>query len=558
MCAVRRVLGRPLRDVVLGEESGCAGSDGVTQPALFAVEVALFRLVESLGCAADFVAGHSVGELVAAYVAGVLSLEDACVLVAARGRLMQALPAGGAMVAVQAAEDEVAGALRGLWVGGVDRRGERSGVGGGVGCRRRPSTSWRRRWRGRGVRSRRLVVSHAFHSPLMEPMLEEFRAVARGVDLSCAADRGGVECVGPGRCRRRRWVDPEYWVRHVREAVRFADGWRACAAGCDVVPGVRPGRRLTAMARDASARTTAALTCRFCAAVDRRSRRRVAAALAATARARRGRGLVRLLRRDRRARVDLPTYAFQRRDRFWLERSYAQDGSAVAVDGLHHRVVWRTVAAPARGRAAVRALAVPEARVLGRRRRLGRRPDGRTARRRCGTGPRRAPSQRRPGRVGAPYRRGRRRRPGRRRRLHPRPGARGERRRARRRSRDHGARPGPRRRRRLGAALDPDPGSRHRHGRRSGPGTRPGRRLGPGARRRPGTPRPLGRSRGPSRDPGPAFGRPAGHPARRRRDGHGATRGPGRGPIRRTHGAAAWFRPLPHRNRLGSRPARSW
>ncbi|WP_181849728.1 type I polyketide synthase [Streptomyces parvulus] len=382
----------PLRDIVFDTGENAARTLTETlhaQCALFAVEVALYRLLSSWGLRPDAVAGHSVGEITAAHVAGALSLADACTLVAARGRLMRNLPEDGAMVAVRLpeAEAEVAPLLEGRAheVGLAAVNGPDSVVLSGAADAVEEVVAELGRL---GARTRRLTVSHAFHSPLMEPVLAPLRAeladldaAAPGIPVMSHLTGGFLPSDGP--------VEPDHWVRHVREPVRFADGVAALAAsGVTTFLEIGPDAVLSAMGQDSAPEAEFIPTLR--------AEESETAALTRTV----GQLFVRGADLDWSAvlcvpdgaphAVDLPTYAFQRAD-YWLpsdegvrrpdDRSdtipQGGDDAALAaeialsdaesaatllplltayrrrrdedgrIDGWRHRAAWTTVAVPA-------------------------------------------------------------------------------------------------------------------------------------------------------------------------------------------------------------------
>ncbi|MES1243434.1 MAG: amino acid adenylation domain-containing protein [Acidobacteriota bacterium] len=354
-------LGLDLRELLFPEPGGEeeAGRElertAIAQPALFAVEHALACVWMEWGIQARAMLGHSVGEYVAACLAGVFTLEEGLALIAARGRLMQSLP-GGAMLGVQLPETELASLLRSPELASVSI----AAVNGPAACVASGDpgavAALGRRLDARGARHRRLHTSHAFHSAMMDPILDRFAAEVGRVRLQ-APRLPYISNLTGTWITAAEATDPSYWVRHLRSAVRFADGVRALLAE----PGqalleVGPGNALSTLARPC---------------LPAGDSRVVAASLPHPREAQPdGAVMLRALGRlwmagvrvdwqgfaahERRRRVPLPTYPFQRQ-RFWLEPKAA--APAKPVDRLErkadladwfHAPLWRQSIPPPR------------------------------------------------------------------------------------------------------------------------------------------------------------------------------------------------------------------
>lgn len=338
----RPLLGRSLLDIILGraDDPDLVDDTTYTQPALFCIEYALAQTWRAWGVTPAAVMGHSIGELTAACVAGMLSLKDAIRLVVARGRLMGSLPKGGAMAAVFAPERVVRAVIA--------QEGDKLSIAAVNGPTNIVVSGEEdalervlRSLQGKGVELQRLNVSHAFHSAQMDSILDEFEAVAGTLrfsppDITVMSNvSGGV--LGPEGLR------PDYWRRHIREAVRFSDGVSALESdGHRIFLEMGPAPILAGLSK----RCSTADDAKHIASLRRgRDDRRVmleAAAQLFTAGVQMNWAAILGARVGH---VDLPHYPFQR-TRYWIEAEGAARAAAFAGDAVGHPLLGVKAAAP--------------------------------------------------------------------------------------------------------------------------------------------------------------------------------------------------------------------
>ncbi|MFZ1155030.1 MAG: beta-ketoacyl synthase N-terminal-like domain-containing protein, partial [Solirubrobacteraceae bacterium] len=366
----------PLKEVFWAEAhsktAGLLDQTVYTQAGLFAFEVATFHLVQHFGVQPDFLVGHSIGELAAAQVAGMLSMSDACALVVARGQLMQALPSGGAMVAIQASEQEMLVSLAGL-----EQSVALAGVNGPdsvvLSGEQRAVLDLADTWERQGRKTRRLRVSHAFHSPCIDGMLEEFRQAA--AELSFAEPKIPIVSNLTGEAIAAELIcTPDYWVRQARQTVRFADcvNW-LLSRGVGLFLELGPDGVLSAMVEDClisangEGKQSPVGAAGDGQAVETGSRDELTPAAIPLLRRERGEaqsllgGIARLWTRGKtvdwdvalegsdRKRVGLPTYAFKR-ERFWLDSVWrGGDARAIGQASADHPLLTAAVALPGEG-----------------------------------------------------------------------------------------------------------------------------------------------------------------------------------------------------------------
>ncbi|MFE7745047.1 aminotransferase class I/II-fold pyridoxal phosphate-dependent enzyme [Nocardia sp. NPDC057455] len=316
-------LGRSVRELMLDEHTEIDRTD-LAQPAIFAMEYALAKSLADVGVRPAWVIGHSIGEFAAAAVAGVFDLDDACRLVVARGELMQRLPAGGAMLAVRADAADVADMLADrteIAIAAVN--GPKEIVLSGAA---RAITRIHEALAARGVGAKALTVSHAFHSPSMEPMLERFAAIAR----ECVYRTPALPLYSTVRGRlldATETMDAAYWTEHVRATVRFGEAVEA-ALGTDPSHVVELGPRRVLAALVGRVRPDLAARCLTPSPGPGATGGEFADTVAALYRDGFDPDWDRLYEPAQRVRRRLPGYEFSTDQRFWLEPCAAPTPSA--------------------------------------------------------------------------------------------------------------------------------------------------------------------------------------------------------------------------------------